>query len=61
CDADGNVIGEVTSGTMSPSLKKAIGMGYINSEHARFGNEIFIRVRDKLVGAQIVKLPFYKA
>lgn len=60
CDADGNTIGEVTSGTMSPSLKKAIGMGYVASEHAGFGNEIFIKVRNKLLKAQIVKLPFYK-
>lgn len=60
CDAEGNVIGEVTSGTMSPSLKKAIGMGYVSREHASFGNEIFIKVRNKLLKAQIVKLPFYK-
>lgn len=60
CDADGNVIGEVTSGTMSPSLKKAIGMGYVASEHSKFGNEIYIKVRNKLLKAEIVKIPFYK-
>lgn len=60
CDSEGNVIGEVTSGTMSPSLKKAIGMGYIKTEYAKFGNEIFVKVRKKLLKAEIVKLPFYK-
>lgn len=60
CDAAGNTIGEVTSGTMSPMLKKGIGMGYVNKSHAKLGAEIFIKVRDKLVEATIVKLPFYK-
>lgn len=60
CDADGNLIGEVTSGTMSPSLKKAIGMGYVATDHAKFGNEIFIKIRNKLLKAVIVKIPFYK-
>jgi aminomethyltransferase len=61
CDQAGNVIGEVTSGTMGPSVKQAIGMGYIATPHAAFDNEIFIRVRNKLLKAKIVKLPFYKA
>ena len=60
CNAEGDVIGEVTSGTMSPSLKKAIGMGYIQSEFAKFDSEIFIRVRNKLLKARIVRIPFYK-
>ncbi len=60
CDADGDVIGEVTSGTMAPALNKGIGMGYVKTENAKFGNEIFIRIRNKLLKAQIVKLPFYK-
>lgn len=60
CDADGNVIGEVTSGTMSPMLKKAIGMGYVAKSHCKLGTEIFIKVREKLIPAVIVKLPFYK-
>lgn len=60
CDAGGNVIGEVTSGTMGPSVKKAIGMGYVDSGYAAFDNEIFIRVRNKLLKAKIVRLPFYK-
>jgi len=41
-------------------LKKGIGMGYVNKSHAKLGAEIFIKVRDKLVEATIVKLPFYK-
>jgi aminomethyltransferase len=61
CDANGNSIGIVTSGTMSPSLKKAIGMGYIPSTLATSGSEIFIKVRDKLLAARVVKLPFYQA
>jgi len=55
------VIGEVTSGTMSPSLKKGIGMAYINKPYNKLGTEIFIRIRDKKVAAEIVKTPFYKA
>jgi aminomethyltransferase len=60
CLADGKAIGEVTSGTMSPMLKKGIGMGYIAKEHSKLGNEIFIKIREKLMPATIVKLPFYK-
>jgi aminomethyltransferase len=60
CDASGSVIGEVTSGTMSPSLKIPIGMGYVETAYAAIDGEIYIRVRDKLLKAKIVKLPFYK-
>jgi aminomethyltransferase len=60
CDPEGKKIGEVTSGTMSPSLKQPIGMGYIQAEHAKFGNEVYIRVRNKLLKAEVVKIPFYK-
>ncbi|MCF8303855.1 MAG: glycine cleavage system aminomethyltransferase GcvT [Bacteroidales bacterium] len=60
CDATGNPIGEVTSGTMSPTLKKAIGMGYVKTEFAKRDTEIYIKIRKKLVKAKIVKLPFYK-
>ena len=60
-DADGNSIGEVTSGTMSPSLKKAIGMGYVKSEFAKSGTEIFIEIRGKAIPAKVVKRPFYTA
>ena len=57
-DADGNKIGYVTSGTQSPSLQKAIGMGYVAVGNAVPGSEIFIAVRDKMLKAKIVKLPF---
>jgi aminomethyltransferase len=60
-DENGNVIGEVTSGTMSPSLKKGIGMGYVPKEFSKIGTTIFIQVRNKPLIATIVKLPFYKA
>lgn len=60
CDAEGNSIGEVTSGTMSPSLKIAIGMGYVNTAFSKPDSEIFIKIRDKLLKAKVVKIPFYK-
>lgn len=59
-DASGKVIGKVTSGTMSPSMKVGIGLGYVAIDEAGMDNEIFIIVREKLVKAKIVKLPFYK-
>ncbi|HLG34185.1 MAG TPA: glycine cleavage system aminomethyltransferase GcvT [Bacteroidia bacterium] len=59
-NADGIVIGHVTSGTQSPSLQKAIGMGYVAKEFSGEGTEIFIRIRDKTLKAQVVKVPFYK-
>ena len=59
-DAEGRVIGEVTSGTMSPTLKKAIGMGYVDTAHSAPGSEIFIIIRDKNIKAQVVKKPFVK-
>ncbi|MCC8424617.1 glycine cleavage system aminomethyltransferase GcvT [Mucilaginibacter sp. UR6-11] len=59
-DADGNIIGKVTSGTQSPSLQKAIGMGYVKTGFAKEGTEIFIKIRDNNVKARIVKPPFYK-
>ncbi len=60
-DSENNLIGNVTSGTMSPMLKKGIGMGYINKGSWNFDNEIYIKVRKKMLKAKIVKLPFYKA
>ena len=54
------VIGNVTSGTMSPILKKGIGMGYVKTEQAKLGNEIAIKVRNKSLKAEIVKSPFRK-
>lgn len=59
-DKDGKVIGRVTSGTMAPSLKKAIGMGYVTKENSAPDTEIFINIRNKPVAAVIVKTPFYK-
>ncbi|HSG68563.1 MAG TPA: glycine cleavage system aminomethyltransferase GcvT [Bacteroidales bacterium] len=60
CTEEGDMIGEVTSGTMSPSLKQAIGMGYIKQGFNKFDSEIFIKIRDKLLRARIVKTPFYQ-
>jgi len=57
-DQDGNVIGRVTSGTMSPVLNKGIGMGYINKAYSPIGTEVYVNVRNKLLKAKIVKLPF---
>jgi len=59
-DDKGNKIGHVTSGTMGPSVKKAVGMGYVNPEFAKVGSEIYIPVRDKALKAVVVKMPFYK-
>ena len=57
-DADGNEIGKVSSGTQSPSLQKAIGLGYVATAFAAFDSEIYIEVRDKLLKAKVVKIPF---
>lgn len=57
-DISGNIIGYVTSGTQSPSLQKAIGMGYVTIENSALDSEILIAVRDKLLKAKVVKLPF---
>lgn len=59
-DADGNNIGHVTSGTMSPSLGKGIGLGYVTKENSKVDSDIFIQVRKKQIPAKVVKLPFYK-
>ena len=59
-DANGNVIGKVTSGTQGPSVKKAIGMGYVKTEFAAPDSEIFVEIRDKGVLAKVVKMPFYQ-
>jgi aminomethyltransferase len=59
-DASGNVIGKVTSGTQGPSVKKAIGMGYVDTAFSAAGSEIFIEIREKGVKAQVVKMPFYQ-
>ncbi|MFN8290111.1 MAG: glycine cleavage system aminomethyltransferase GcvT [Chitinophagaceae bacterium] len=57
-DFDGNTIGHVTSGTQSPSLSKAIGMGYVRTPFAGIGSDIYIKVRDKLLQARVSKIPF---
>jgi len=59
-DAAGDIIGIVTSGTQSPSLQKAIGMGYVKTEFAKEGTEIFIKIRDNNIKASVVKPPFIK-
>lgn len=60
-DADENVIGEVTSGSQSPSMECGIGLGYIKNPHTKPGSEIFIAVRKRRLKAEVVKLPIYKA
>ena len=59
-DADGNQIGEVTSGTMAPSLKQGIGLAYLNKGFWKSDTEIFIRVRGRDLKAKVTTLPFYK-
>jgi aminomethyltransferase len=57
-DAEGNLIGRVTSGTQSPTLNKAIGMGYVLIDHSQLDKDIFIDIRDKPIKAKVVKIPF---
>ncbi|MFN5333801.1 MAG: glycine cleavage system aminomethyltransferase GcvT [Bacteroidota bacterium] len=57
-DTQGNIIGKVTSGTQSPSLQKAIGLGYVQKEYAGFDTEICIEIRNQPVRARVVKTPF---
>ena len=59
-DPQGNSIGRVTSGTMSPSMGKGIGLGYVPVALKEVGSQIHIQIRNKLVPAMVVKLPFYK-
>jgi aminomethyltransferase len=59
-DASGNVIGIVTSGTMSPSMNVGIGLGYVPTSFSAVDSDIFIRIRKNDVLAKVVKLPFYK-
>ena len=60
CNADGEKIGVVTSGSITPSVGKAIGMGYVNAPLYKADSEIFVKVRDKLLKALVVKVPFLK-
>lgn len=57
-NAEGSLIGKVTSGTMSPVLNQGIGMGYISKEYSAFGTTIYVGIRDKKVPAEVVKTPF---
>lgn len=59
-DAAGTVIGKVSSGTQSPSLKEPIGMGYVATAFSKPGSEIFIDIRGKAIKAEVVKIPFLK-
>ena len=59
-DEQGSVIGIVTSGTMSPSLNRGIGLGYVPTTNSEIGKVIYIQIRKNAVPATIVKLPFYK-
>jgi aminomethyltransferase len=57
-DFEGQIIGRVTSGTQSPTLGKAIGMGYVDTKHAAINSEIFISIRNTMLKAKVVKMPF---
>jgi aminomethyltransferase len=59
-DASGEVIGEVSSGTQSPSMGLGIGMGYVQTAYSKVGTEIYIQIRNKNLKAQVEKLPLYK-
>jgi aminomethyltransferase len=59
-DVTGKIIGEVTSGTMSPMMKQGIGMAYLAKDYWKTGTEIYIRIRNKDLKAKTVDLPIYK-
>ncbi|MBT8206232.1 MAG: glycine cleavage system aminomethyltransferase GcvT, partial [Eudoraea sp.] len=59
-DENDQVVGQVTSGTMSPSLGIGIGLGYVPKAISGIGTRVFVQIRKKAVPARIVKLPFYK-
>ena len=59
-DENGKTVGVVTSGTMGPSVKKSIGLGYVESNLAKPGSKIYLSIRNKSISAEVVKLPFYK-
>ncbi len=58
--ADGEVVGVVTSGTMSPTLNKAIALAYVAPERATVGNEVEVEIRSRSVGARVCDTPFYR-
>ena len=53
-------IGRVSSGTMGPTVKMSIGLGYVKTRYAKIGTSIYVSIRNKLILAEVVKLPFYK-
>jgi aminomethyltransferase len=59
-DAEGGSLGVVTSGTQAPSLGKAVGMGYVSTDHSAIDSDIFVDVRGRLLKAKVVKMPFSK-
>ncbi|MEE1001601.1 MAG: glycine cleavage T C-terminal barrel domain-containing protein, partial [Bacteroidales bacterium] len=59
-DSEGNVIGKVCSGTQSPSCGIAIGTAHVQTAFSKKDTEIFIKVREKLLKAVVVRMPFYK-
>lgn len=60
CDVDGNTIGSVCSGTQAPCLNKAIGTAYVTTTFSKKDTEIYIKIREKLIKALVVRMPFYK-
>ncbi len=61
CNAEGETIGEVSSGTQSPLLKMGIAMAYVNKEYSKKGTAVFVKVRDKLLKAEVCSMPFVAA
>lgn len=59
-DVDGNIIGRVTSGTQSPTLKKSVGLGYVNNAFTKEGTDIYINIRNQKIKAMVKKPPFVK-
>jgi len=59
-NSQGQEIGKVSSGTMSPSMKVAIGLGYVSVEYAKLDTDIYVEIRDKGIKARVVKLPFFR-
>lgn len=60
CDAEGNTIGKVCSGSPSPSTGKNIGTAHVQTAFSKKDTPIYIKVRNKLVEAKVVRMPFYK-
>jgi aminomethyltransferase len=60
CDANGTKIGIVRSGTFGPSINKSVGTAWVESGYAKLGTEIYIKIREKLLKAVVVKMPFYQ-